>query len=104
MHPGAVVVAESAVQASERGFVVYVVEKGRARQQPVAIGSRTGEGAVEILSGLRAGDTIVTEGSDRLTDGMAVEAVKAVEAVNAKDAKDAKDNVEGRAVPRTAAP
>jgi membrane fusion protein, multidrug efflux system len=71
---GAIVVAESAVQASERGFIVYAVEAGRAKARPVKIGLRTGDGSVEILSGLAPGETIVTEGSDRLAEGMAVEA------------------------------
>ncbi len=74
-HKGAIVVAESAVQASERGFVVYVVESGRAKERPVKIGLRTGDASVEILSGLTGGETIVTEGSDRLAEGMGVESV-----------------------------
>lgn len=73
---GALVVPESAVLASEHGFVVYAVEAGIARQRPVRIGLRTGDGAVEILSGLIAGEQIVTEGSDRLADGIAVQAVE----------------------------
>ncbi len=71
----AVVVAEGAVQATERGFVVYVVENGIAKERTVKIGMRTGDGSVEILSGLTIGETIVVEGSDRLADGMPVEAV-----------------------------
>lgn len=74
-HENAIAVPEGAVQATERGFVVYVVEEGKARSRPVQIGLRTGDGSVEIVSGLSAGQTIVTEGSDRLSDGMAVEAV-----------------------------
>jgi multidrug efflux system membrane fusion protein len=74
-HKNAVVVPEGAVQASERGFVAYVVEGGKARQKPVEIGLRTGDGAVEIVAGLEVGDMVVTEGSDRLADGIAVEAV-----------------------------
>ncbi|MDL1951442.1 efflux RND transporter periplasmic adaptor subunit, partial [Acidobacteria bacterium ACD] len=74
-HADAVAVPEGAVQATERGFVVYVVEEGKARARPVRIGLRTADGAVEIVSGLSAGQTIVTEGSDRLSDGIAVEAV-----------------------------
>ena len=74
-HKDAVVVPESAVQASERGFVVYVVEGGRARQRPVQIGLRTGDGSVEIPSGLETGEIVVVEGSDRLADGIAVESV-----------------------------
>ena len=73
----AVVVADGAVQATERGFVVYVVENGNARERTVKIGMRTGDGSVEILSGLTIGETIVVEGSDRLADGMPVEAVAA---------------------------
>ena len=72
---GALVVPESAVQASERGFVTYVVEEKKARMRPVGLGLRTGTGVVEILSGLQAGEVVVSEGSDRLADGMAVEAV-----------------------------
>ncbi len=74
-HRGAVAIPEGAVQATERGFVVYVVADGKARERAVQIGLRTGDGSVEIVSGLAAGETIVTEGSDRLTDGIDVEAV-----------------------------
>jgi membrane fusion protein (multidrug efflux system) len=69
----AVVVPEGAVQASERGFVTYVVEGGKARLRPIQTGLRTGTGIVEILSGLKAGETVVVEGSDRLVDGIAVQ-------------------------------
>jgi multidrug efflux system membrane fusion protein len=72
---GVVVVPEGAVQASERGFVAYIVEGGKARERAVQIGLRTGDGAVEIVSGLTAGEIVVTAGSDRLADGVAVEAV-----------------------------
>jgi len=71
---GVLVVPEGAVQASERGFIAYAVEGGKARVRPIGIGLRTGTGVVEILSGLKAGDTVVTEGSDRLADGVGVEA------------------------------
>jgi multidrug efflux system membrane fusion protein len=75
VHKGALVVPDSAVQASERGFVTYVVESGQARMRTVTIGLRTGDGTVEILSGLKPGQVVVVEGSDRLADGMPVEAV-----------------------------
>jgi multidrug efflux system membrane fusion protein len=72
----ALVIPESAVQASERGFVTYVVdEKKTARVRPVGLGLRTGTGVVEILSGLEKGEVVVSEGSDRLADGMPVEPV-----------------------------
>jgi membrane fusion protein, multidrug efflux system len=71
----AVVVPEGAIQASDRGFVAYVVEGEKARQRSVQIGLRTGAGVVEILSGVTAGELVVVEGSDRLADGLAVQAV-----------------------------
>ena len=69
---GALVVPETAVQASERGFIVFVVDGGKAQLRPVKIGLRTGGGNVEILAGLNAGETVVYEGSDRIADGTAV--------------------------------
>jgi multidrug efflux system membrane fusion protein len=74
---GALVVPEGAIQASDKGFVTYVVEQQKAQLRPVAIGLRTGTGVVEILSGLRAGEVVVTEGSDRLADGLAVQVAQA---------------------------
>ena len=73
---GALVIPEGAVQASERGFVTYVVDDQKtARVRLVGLGLRTGTGVVEILSGLAQGEVVVSEGSDRLADGMVVEAV-----------------------------
>jgi multidrug efflux system membrane fusion protein len=75
---GALVIPESAVQASERGFVTYVVDDEKtARLRPIGLGLRTGTGVVEILSGVQAGEVVVTEGSDRLADGIPVEEVAA---------------------------
>src|SRR6266511_3943168 len=73
----AIVVPEGAVQASEQGFVTYVVENGKARLRPIEIGLRTGTGVVEILSGVKAQEMVVIEGSDRLADGIDVQPVAA---------------------------
>ena len=75
----ALVIPEGAIQASERGFVTYVVENGTAKLRPIQQGLRTGTGVVEILSGLKPGETVVTEGSDRLADGIPVEVVTGTE-------------------------
>jgi multidrug efflux system membrane fusion protein len=72
-HHGALVVPEGAIQASEKGFVTYVVASDKAQLRPVEIGLRGGTGVVEILSGVKAGETVITEGSDRLTDGLKVQ-------------------------------
>lgn len=71
-HESAIVVPERAVQASEQGFVTYVVEEGKARARKVQIGVRTGDGGVEILGGLKPGEIVVVEGNDRVADGVAV--------------------------------
>lgn len=68
----AIVVPETAIQASDRGFVAFAIVDGKAQVRNVEIGPRTGGGDVEILSGLNAGDMIVFEGSDRITNGTAV--------------------------------
>ncbi len=68
----AIVVPETAIQASDRGFVAFVIVDGKAVVRQVEIGPRTGGGEVEILSGLSAGETIVFEGSDRITNGTSV--------------------------------
>jgi multidrug efflux system membrane fusion protein len=69
----AVVVPEGAIKASESGFVAYVVEDGKARMKPIRIGLKTDQGEVEILSGLKGGETVVVEGSDLLADGVVVQ-------------------------------
>jgi multidrug efflux system membrane fusion protein len=74
----AVVVPERAVQASDRGFVAYVVEGNRARLRPLRLGIRTGDGGVEILSGVTPGENVVVEGSDRLADGIEVQTAPGV--------------------------
>jgi multidrug efflux system membrane fusion protein len=68
----AIVVPETAIQASDRGFIAFAIQDGKAVVRPVEIGPRTGGGNVEILSGLSAGDVIVYEGSDRIANGTAV--------------------------------
>ena len=42
--------------------MVFVQAKGGFQAVPVSVGSRSG-GRVEILSGLRTGQTVVTEGA-----------------------------------------
>ena len=71
------------MQASEKGFVAYVVEGDTARQRPLKLGLRTADGQVEVLSGLSAGQTVVVEGSDRLADGVKVQDASAAPAPGA---------------------
>lgn len=53
---------------------VYVVENGAAVYTPVTTGL-TGDGVTEVLSGLSAGQQLVTRGQQYLSDGDAVRIV-----------------------------
>jgi membrane fusion protein (multidrug efflux system) len=72
---------------------VYKVVDGRAMRQKVDIGLRR-EGKVEILGGLTAADTVVTDGIVKLRDGAPVRVANAAAAVPpaAKAAPPAKGN------------
>ena len=57
-----IILPEEAVQQVEGRDVVFVQVKGGFRAVPVSVGSRS-NGRVEILDGLRAGQTVVTDGA-----------------------------------------
>jgi membrane fusion protein (multidrug efflux system) len=58
-------------QEGTGSFYVYVVEDGKARRRNLELGSSFGEN-VEVVSGLKAGDRVVTAGRYRLNDGSPV--------------------------------
>ena len=74
-RPDALTVPEEALVVSEGGSALYVVEGGAARRRPVVTGAR-GEGRIEVVSGLAAGDKVVVSGAALLSDGVRVEAVE----------------------------
>ena len=64
-----VIVPTTAVRHGSQGDFVWVLRPGQTVEaRPVKTGPGTAE-TVSILSGLRAGETVVTEGGDRLRDG-----------------------------------
>ncbi|MBD3748844.1 MAG: efflux RND transporter periplasmic adaptor subunit [Sphingobacteriales bacterium] len=67
----ALVVPIKAIQKSENGDFVMMVENGKAKKVNVKVGNIY-NGNVEILSGLKPGDQIVTEGLNSLNDGDSV--------------------------------
>jgi RND family efflux transporter MFP subunit len=67
-----VFVPSGAVVSSGGATRLFVVENGVARHRDVQTG-RQAEGLVEVVSGVRAGEKVVTRGAPVLTDGMAVE-------------------------------
>jgi membrane fusion protein (multidrug efflux system) len=62
-------VPEEALSPRQGKQYVFLVQDGRAVEREVAIGARA-PGLVEIRTGLAAGDVIVTEGIQRLRDGI----------------------------------
>lgn len=65
-------VPSAAVLVRSGQTVVFVAQNGQALARPVETGLQN-DGWTEILSGLEAGETVVTEGQTQLHDGMAVE-------------------------------
>ena len=66
-----VLAAEAALVPRQGRQYVYVVDEGRALEREVKLGTRS-PGQVEIVTGLEAGEEIVTQGVQRLRDGLPV--------------------------------
>jgi len=71
-----VVVPMEAVQSGQRGTFVFVVENNTAKVRPVTVG-RTADRQALIAEGLKAGETVVTEGQLSLRDGTRVDIKRA---------------------------
>lgn len=62
----------SALFRLNSGWAVFVVESGRAKTRPVEIGQRAGL-TVQVLSGLKAGERLITHPDDRIEEGRRVD-------------------------------
>lgn len=69
------VVPQTSVRPSEKGFLVYVVEGGVAKERVVDLGLRTTEGYVEVKSGLKPGEKLVVRGAEALREGAPVKEI-----------------------------
>jgi multidrug efflux system membrane fusion protein len=76
VEPQAVVVPSTAVQVSQTGNFVFVVNDDIAKVQPVKV-ERTVGGQSVVSSGLNGGETVVTDGQLQLSSGTRVNTRKA---------------------------
>ena len=71
-HPGAILVPSQAVQTGQQGSFVFVVQPNmKAEIRPVVIGQSIDNQTV-VTSGLKPGETVVTDGQLRLIPGATV--------------------------------
>jgi len=70
-RPRVLQISERAVMTTAGGPVIFVVKDGRAVRRSVALGDRQA-GLVEVKSGVQAGELVVVEGQEGLTDNQAV--------------------------------
>jgi len=71
-HPGAILVPSQAVQTGQQGSFVFVVQPSmKAEIRPVVIGESIDNQTV-VTSGLKPGETVVTDGQLRLIPGAKV--------------------------------
>jgi len=73
--PEALVVPATAIRASEKGQEVYVLNGDVVKSNPVTIGYESLD-YVEILSGLKEGDRILNQITEKIRDGIKVEVVE----------------------------
>jgi len=71
----AISIPVKSIQKSEAGDYVYVAVNGIAKRTNVKAGATYG-GVTEILSGLKAGDQLVTDGASDIEDGSKIKIVK----------------------------
>jgi multidrug efflux pump subunit AcrA (membrane-fusion protein) len=71
MHNNTLIIPRSALLEQEGIFHVFVVKNGKVRKHKVTVGIRQ-DNRVEILSGLKVGEEVVTDKAYSLTDGMEV--------------------------------
>lgn len=67
----AVVVPSTAVQVSQTGSFVFMVDDGKAKVQPITVERQVGLETV-VTSGLKGGETVVTDGQLLLSNGTRV--------------------------------
>lgn len=72
----ALFIPAAAVGQNGDGFFAWIVDANNtAHKRPLALGAQSGQ-QYQVLSGLRANERVVTEGAQRLQDGMTVQVLE----------------------------
>ena len=71
----ALLIPRSSLVESIRNPYVYVMENNVAKQRKIEVGREMGD-KIEVLSGLKAGETVITTGQINLSEGATVQAAK----------------------------
>lgn len=87
------VIPQTAIRASERGFLAFVVTGDTASERVLTLGLRTEAGMVEVLSGIAAGERLVVRGGEALRDGAAVRIIDPASGGSDRPAKDSSKGV-----------
>lgn len=75
-HEGVLLLPASALVGGQRSQSVFVVEDGHALRRAVTVGLAS-QGRIEMVSGVKAGERVVTVGNNTLQDGALVRIVGA---------------------------
>lgn len=73
--PAAIVISDKSLIREEDKFYVFVISDQTAHQREVKLGSQQ-EGMVQIVSGLKEGELVVTIGKEALSEGSQVEVTR----------------------------
>lgn len=68
----ALVVPAAAVKRLNKRFGVWIAEDGVTHFQPITVGAQTLDGKLQVVDGLKPGDSVVVYSQKQLTDGMKV--------------------------------
>lgn len=74
VHKNALVIPQQATLADITGYYVYVVNNNKVSKQYITTGEHVGN-MIEVLKGLKAGQVVVTDGTQKLNDGALVKVV-----------------------------
>jgi membrane fusion protein (multidrug efflux system) len=76
-YPQGILIPQKAVQQSGQGYFVWIIDKdGKAQTRPIEVGSWMDD-KWHVLSGLKAGDTLIVDGLMRLAPGVPVKPLAA---------------------------